>query len=323
MMKTVQEVTEMIKGGGLLFVSGDEALLRSLPKGRWVGGTIPYFMTDEGGQTRRDRLFVTQVDAPLKESKFAWYDERSIKNIATDAYANGFSYVIVPAGSSTHTTYAKEAPQFEDVFLKPIIGWVAGVHLEVLGQVTPKVFNGETLEVSDSRAIVVHVAVSGDKQPLVKTVNIFKQGDGPTFEFNDDGFEVRDCLRNGETVNLARYLADSGVDTKLPLTADYCGTVVNVSIQSVDVAAGKVVLYAPVFKGVKYRFAAPVADYVKAFQAALPSSAKRPVFACNCILNYLYSQLEGKKTGTITGPMTFGEIAHQLLNQTMVYLDLV
>jgi hypothetical protein len=37
-------------------------------------------------------------------------------------------------------------------------------------------------------------------------------------------------------------------------------------------------------------------------------------------LNYLYANLEGKKTGHIVGPMTFGEIAYMLLNQTLVYL---
>jgi hypothetical protein len=36
----------------------------------------------------------------------------------------------------------------------------------------------------------------------------------------------------------------------------------------------------------------------------------------------LYGHLEGKRTGSITGPITFGEIAHQLLNQTMVRLYL-
>lgn len=36
----------------------------------------------------------------------------------------------------------------------------------------------------------------------------------------------------------------------------------------------------------------------------------------------LYGGLEGRKTGHITGPITFGEIAHQLLNQTMVRLYL-
>jgi hypothetical protein len=32
--------------------------------------------------------------------------------------------------------------------------------------------------------------------------------------------------------------------------------------------------------------------------------------------------LEGKKVGAITGPTTFGEVAYQLLNQTMVYLKI-
>jgi hypothetical protein len=45
------------------------------------------------------------------------------------------------------------------------------------------------------------------------------------------------------------------------------------------------------------------------------------VFACNCILNFLYSGLEGKITEGMYGPITFGEIAFQLLNQTLVYLD--
>ena len=44
-------------------------------------------------------------------------------------------------------------------------------------------------------------------------------------------------------------------------------------------------------------------------------------FSCNCILNFLYSDLEGKHTGHIIGPMTFGEIGYQLLNQTMVFLN--
>ena len=44
-------------------------------------------------------------------------------------------------------------------------------------------------------------------------------------------------------------------------------------------------------------------------------------YSCNCILNYLYGDLEGKKTGGFTGPVTFGEIAYILLNQTLVKLD--
>jgi len=50
-------------------------------------------------------------------------------------------------------------------------------------------------------------------------------------------------------------------------------------------------------------------------------SGDNVVFSCNCILNYLYSELEGRKTDPFVGPITFGEIAYQLLNQTLVYME--
>src|SRR2546422_5487311 len=46
----------------LFAVAGDERLLAQLPKGNWVGGTIPYLMTDEdGGLTTRDSLMVQEL----------------------------------------------------------------------------------------------------------------------------------------------------------------------------------------------------------------------------------------------------------------------
>ena len=71
------------------------------------------------------------------------------------------------------------------------------------------------------------------------------------------------------------------------------------------------------------RLASPIQDYAGTFARELaPFSASPCFYACNCILNYLYGELEGKKTGKITGPITFGEIAYQLLNQTMVLIEL-
>lgn len=75
------------------------------------------------------------------------------------------------------------------------------------------------------------------------------------------------------------------------------------------------------FRGVEYRHAFPVDDYVREFTMRMPDEAGI-FFSCNCILNYLYSELEGKKTGAITGPVTFGEVAYQLLNQTLVYITI-
>jgi hypothetical protein len=64
-----------------------------------------------------------------------------------------------------------------------------------------------------------------------------------------------------------------------------------------------------------------VKDFVAEFTAQLPKDlSHRIAFSCNCILNFLHSNLEGKKTGDIACPITFGELAYQLLNQTFVYV---
>ena len=94
-------------------------------------------------------------------------------------------------------------------------------------------------------------------------------------------------------------------------------------IQQIDHERGKVSFYAPVFAGIEYRHARPVGDYVAEFMRRLPPRADNIAFACNCILNFVYSNLEGRHTGSVLSPMTFGKIAYQLLNQTMVYLQVV
>src|SRR2546428_12260923 len=64
----------------------------------------------------------------------------------------------------------------------------------------------------------------------------------------------------------------------------------------------------------------PVPDYVESFKSATVGMSHEVPFACNCVLNFLYGKLEGTHAG-LAGPFTFGEIAFQLLNQTMVYCD--
>ena len=154
----------------------------------------------------------------------------------------------------------------------------------------------------------------------INIVNMFQQGSGDTITFTEDGFQTVDARINGVRRNFAEYLAENKIDTKLPFVADYSGAMINTSFQDVDKVNGKVSFYAPVFHGVDYKVAAPVTDYVGAFERHLPrSTADAIFFSCNCILNYLYSDLEGKRTGNVTGPITFGEIAYQLLNQTLAY----
>ena len=152
-------------------------------------------------------------------------------------------------------------------------------------------------------------------------VNLFKQGDGDSLRFEEEGFTVKTCLVNGEPRDSAQYLKANRIDTRLPLVANYAGAMVNVSFQAVREADGAVDLYAPVFRDVEYRIAAPVDNCIEAFKRALPHGTSA-VFSCNCILNFLYSELEGKTTEGMYGPVTFGEIAYQLLNQTLVFLEI-
>jgi len=322
MLMTVAETAEKIEQGAVLSLAGDENLLKQLPKGQWIGGSIPYFMTQAGGQSSQSQIYVTELPKEIFDINIKTYSEMELPNIPIDAANNGFSLIIIPATSSTHITYAQNAPSYPEIFLKPIIGWIAGVHLTEIGQVAPKIFNGHTGEASEQKCVVMHVSLPDDKVAMINILNLFKQGDGDTLTFAEEGFVIKDCWVNGERRNLANYLVEKQVDTKYPLVADYCGAMVNVSFQKIDAESEMVYLYAPVFEGVEYKVAAPLGDYVQAFQKAFPKDVTEPVFACNCILNYLYSELEGKHTDPISGPITFGEVAYQLLNQTLVYLEI-
>ncbi len=311
-----------IGSGKSLLLAGDETLLSRLPKGDWIGGTIPYFMGEEGGVVARDRVYIHEAPTFSKDCRIAFYGADELPRMPGDAPENGFSVIIIPASSPAHASYAKHAPDYPGLFMKPVIGWIAGTHLDDLGKASAKVFNGRTGESSSIKAIAMHLALPAGKMASIGIVNLFKPGSGDTIDFEEEGFAIRDCLVNGGKRNLAEYIAAKKIDTRLPLVADYNGTMVNVSFQSIDAKAGSVALYAPVFKGVHYRIAEPISDYVKEFASAMPAKPQNLSFSCNCILNFLYSDLEGKKTGSITGPVTFGEIAYQLLNQTLVYLEI-
>lgn len=321
MLKSIQEVSEDLEAGKTLLLAGEETLLRQLPKGKWIGGTIPYFMDDTGGRVSRDQIFVNDITDSVQQVDIRAYTIDQLQHIPIDAADNGFSVLIIPAMSEAHLEYAKNAPNYKDLFMKPILGWIAGVHLDRLSHDTPKVFDGHTGLAFEQKAIVMHCTVENGKTPAIHIVNLFKQGKGHAIHFPELGFQIKEVEINGKTWNFAHYLKEMKTDTRLPLVADYCGAHVNISFQKVDFERGTVDLYAPVFPGVEYRIAEPVGDYVEGFLHALPHNA-HPILACNCILNFLYGELEGKKTEGMTGPFTFGEIAYQLVNQTLVYLEI-
>ena len=308
----------LISSGRSLLLAGDEKLLAALPKGDWIGGTIPYFMAAEGGLQTAERVFITELPQGARTT-IRRYDAASLQNIAADHPGHGFTVLLIPAFSDAHAEYAKNVAHYPGIFDRPIVGWISGIALEQIGTVVPKTFDGASGAGSSDHAVAVHVELPERDEVSVEIINLFQPGDGDAITFADSSFSVTDALVNAKQTNFAKYLTEREIDTRLPLVADYNGAMINVSIQKVDAAAGTVDFYAPVFPEINYHVAAPVDDYVANFAAHLHTGSE-PAFACNCILNYVYAGLEGRSTAPLFGPMTFGEIAYMLLNQTAVWL---
>jgi hypothetical protein len=319
----VEDVILKINNGEKLILAGDEDLLNKLPAGNWIAGTIPYFMDEDGGTYSKEKIFVDKVPDFVTDFSIVVYDEHSLPSIAADEYANGYSMIIIPAYSKCHTAFAEDSHKYENIFNSPLVGWISGIKVEEIGKVKPRVYNGKVGESYTDRCVVMHLQLSSNKAAVIDIINLFEQGDGDVITFESTGFSTSECYINGQKQSLSAYLIDKKVDTKLPLVADYCGAMINTAFQEIDSAKDTVYFYAPVFAGVEYKIAKPISSYVNQFTSIINGLNIKPVFTCNCLLNYLYSELEGKKTGTLTGPITYGEIAYQLLNQTLVYLTIV
>lgn len=318
-MMTVADAALLIERGAVLMVAGDEPALAQLPKGKWIGGTSVYFVTDTGGREDHDMVFVTEFPE-ARAAKTRFVDTARLPTLADESYENGATMILIPAFSSAHQTFALDGAGYPDIFGQPLMGWISGVALGDIGKVTPKVFDGQTGAIHDDGAVLLHIEMPLGHMADLDILNLFEQDtDGPVILFGKDGFSASTAIVDGATVDFAKWVTDMGVNTQFPLVANYAGAMINVSFQAVDAATGKVDFYAPVIEGVEYRLARNPGAYAEVFAARATGDGAQEL-SCNCILNYLYGELEGKTTGTFTGPATFGEIAYILLNQTMVRL---
>jgi hypothetical protein len=321
-LMSVNETSNKIRQGCRLVLAGDEQLLRELPQGMWIGGTIPYFMCEHGGIHTKDFIYVDEIPEFATDCLIKSYDGQTLPRIASDEYQNGFTLLILPAFSSIHERFAEDSHRYEGIFNRPLVGWIAGIDLADSGKRIPQVFNGMSGEELADAGAAMHVRLPNEVSVNVDVINLFRPGGGKKITFPATGFSASDCFIDGIPGNFSKYLVDAQVDTRLPLVADFHGALANTAIRNVDAPSRSVSFFAPVFKDVVYEMAAPIGDYVGEFTGRACQIESPPIFSCNCILNYLYSELEGKKTGDLTGPMTFGEIAYQLLNQTLVFLEI-
>ncbi|HEY5956343.1 MAG TPA: hypothetical protein VIV60_07325 [Polyangiaceae bacterium] len=317
---TAGEAAQMIAAGQLLLIAGASKQLDQLPQGQWIGGSTPYFMAAEGGVVDEERVFVTRLDYPVTSAAVRVYTKDDLQSIPRDYAQNGYSFVILPAGSEAHLRFDRECALWPGLFNSPLIGWNAGVHVSQVLSRLPRVFDGTTRQSFDSAAVVMHTALAPGHIARVEIINAFRQGKGDKLTFRRSGFVVDDCDVNGSPQNFADYIKANHIDIRWPLVADYAGERINVSFQAIDHTSKQVRMYAPLFEGIEYRLADPPQDLAQIFGREFDARQVKPAFSCNCVLNFLYAELEGKRTGAATGPITFGEIAYIQLNQTLVYV---
>jgi len=322
MFVKLDEAKKLIKEGKILHIAADESLLNQLPKGNWIAGTTPYFITEQGGITCKDKLYINEITHAV-DYKTKVYAKDSIFDITKDAYPNGITFLIMPYASEVAAFYAKEAPNCAEILINPIVGWISGFDLSTNS--SAKVYDGVTGVSYNDKAIALHICLPDDKAASLGIVNIFDIDDNSVrIEFMEDALSVTKCLINGKEVIFSDYIVENKIDTQLPLVADCNSVLVNVSIKSVSEQNKTVEFYAPVFAGMVYRFARAVDDYAESFKQHLHEfKGTKPIFSCNCVLNYLYGKLDGKATPPFAGPVTFGEIAYHLLNQTLVYAEII
>ncbi len=320
MLITLEETISLINEGKILHIAGDDSLLSALPKGKWIGGTTPYFIGEEGGVCTKDRLSVTEIGF-AEDIKITSFGKYNVFQIVEECFDNGLNLIILPYGSDVVTKYSKEAPEVEELLMHPTMGWISGFKLDEQG--VAKVYDGMSGEAYSDRAVVMFIKLPEGKSAMINMINIFTDDKSdPVIRFSDNELSVRNCTVDGRETNLSEYIEKNGINVMMPLVADYNGAYINTSIKAVE--NGTVSFYAPVFKDVEYRFAKPVGDYAEEFKRSIDAAGPHdPIISFNCISNYMNGELEGKKIPPYTGPITFGEVAYQLLNQTLVYCEIL
>ncbi len=228
---SISEANALIDAGKRLHVAGDEAALAGLNRGEWIGGTIPYFLTSEGGLVDRNRVFVTELPESVTGTEIALLGEDELARVTGEAPENGFSLVILPARSGVHAAYALNAERLPKLYERPIVGWVSGMHLDDDGRVKPKVVNGRTGEFSGDRLAILHAGLPSSEIARIGIVNVFQQGDGDTIVFDETTFlGITACRVNGARANFFDYVKESKLDLRLPLVSNRSGEMINVSL---------------------------------------------------------------------------------------------
>ena len=312
-----EEVSAMIQAGKKLLLAGDAKLLEQLPKGDWIGGSTPYFILyPEQMVESYEKLFVNCLPDFVEAIEIREYDSSNIKDIYSDAPRNGFTVLIIPISSPVFPEFTMNAPGYKDFARYPLCGWVSGQSLEVIySEKKSHTASGVGPNVYSDRAVAMHISLPANKYAELHMFNPYEQGDGDVISFDYSEQVVKDAFINGTKRNLAEYLRETKFDvSKFPLVANYSGAMMNISCYTVN---DVVLMSAPVFEHVEYR--------VAKINDQLPEpdlNSDKIAFSVTCAINYLQPEFCRKYMKKMNGPVVFGEIVYQLVNQTTVYVTI-
>ncbi len=313
-LHTSDEVSTMIQNGKRLLLAGDSDQLSRLPQGNWIGGTTPYFILHpEHRVTSYDKMFVCQLPDYVIQTTIQEYDETNIKNIFNDAPQNGFTVLIIPFGSPVATEYALNSDSYENFAAHPVCGWISGRPLETIMTEKSHVASGVHPNLYFDRAVAMHIELPEDKYAEIHIFNPYKQGNGDSIKFECSSQFPGEALINGVKRNFADYLREIHFDMSLPLVANYSGAMINVVCCGIGETETQ--MSAPVFKFIEYRI------------AEIDQSITEPalndnqiIFSITCIGNFIQPDICTQYLKKMNGPVVYGEIAYQLVNQTTVYV---
>ena len=323
---TVQEVAAMIEKGDCLLLAGDSALLKVLPKGKWIAGVTSQFI--EMGKeliSTREKIFVHDVTDIAAAVKFQIYDVSTIHSIFDDAFENGFSVLITPFDCDVKNEYALNCMNYSNFANRSVCGWIS-VTPTYTGdpQDVSLVFSGESGLSYDQAGVVMHIAIPPEKYAEIHTFNPFVHEEGDLIYFEKSGTQIENVLINGIRQNFKQYMIDRKIDrspkTNNVLVGDYSGMFINTIIlpefgetQEENI----VMLGSPVFKGISYRFAKQNSDksYVN-----MKHIEDEIVFSFSCATNFVFPDDFKKYLTQTNGPFVYGEFAYFLLNHNTVYV---
>ena len=305
----LSDTVARIAAGEILSIAGPEALLAQLPQGHWIGGATAFAMTPDGVLRLDDHLCVTRFPEAIATT-IRHLPTPALASLAKGYAPGGLTLILIPAFSTAHSAFALDAMGYPGLFDQPLTGWISGTDTGQIGTA----FNGATGLGHADGTVVMHLTLPAGRTTSLKITNPFTPSRDPakTFRFPTTGFTVTGAMVGSQTVNLARYLTAVGLDPRLPFVTNLAGTLINVAIRSVDTDKGEVSFYAPVVEGAGYHLANPLPDD--------PAAPAQPptVYGCGDITQH--RRMGG--TGAFTGPLSFGQIAYILLNQTVVTLDI-